>query len=72
MFIVDSQYVICKLLGQIIRLRAQFPDYTIKNIHLDNAGEFISQALMIIACPLELILNIQLRMFTHKMDSLNL
>ena len=33
-----------KLLGQIIRLRAQFPDYTIKNIRLDNAGEFTSQA----------------------------
>ena len=32
-----------KLLAQIIRLRAQFPDYTIKKIRLDNAGEFTSQ-----------------------------
>ena len=33
-----------KLLAQIIRLRAQFPDYPIKTIRLDNAGEFTSQA----------------------------
>ena len=34
-----------RLLAQIIRLKAQFPDYTIKTIRLDNAGEFISQEL---------------------------
>ncbi len=33
-----------KLLAQIIKLRAQFPDYPIKTIRLDNAGEFTSQA----------------------------
>ena len=33
-----------KLLAQMIRLRAQFPDYHIKTIRLDNAGEFTSQA----------------------------
>ena len=33
-----------RLLAQIIRLRAQFPDYTIEKIHLDNAGELKSQA----------------------------
>ncbi|XP_047264623.1 uncharacterized protein LOC124896826 [Capsicum annuum] len=33
-----------KLLAQIIRLRAQFPDYPIKVIRLNNAGEFTSQA----------------------------
>jgi len=27
----------------IIRLRAQFPDYTIKKFRLDNAGEFTSE-----------------------------
>ena len=32
-----------KLLAQIIRLRTQFPDHTIKRIRLDNAGEFTSQ-----------------------------
>ena len=32
-----------RLLAQIIRLRAQFPDYLIKTICLDNAGEFTSQ-----------------------------
>jgi hypothetical protein len=33
-----------KLLAQIIRLRAHHPDYPIKSIRLDNAGEFTSQA----------------------------
>ena len=33
-----------RLLAQIIRLRAQFPNYAIKKIHLDNAGELKSQA----------------------------
>ena len=33
-----------KLLAQIIWLRAQFPDYPIKTIRLDNASEFTSQA----------------------------
>ena len=31
------------LLAQIIQLRANFPDYQIKRIRLDNAGEFTSQ-----------------------------
>ena len=33
-----------KLLAQMIQLRAQFSDYPIKTIRLDNAGEFTSQA----------------------------
>jgi hypothetical protein len=32
------------LLAQIIRLRAQFSNYPIQSIRIDNAGEFISQA----------------------------
>ena len=32
------------LLDQIIRLQTNFPDYPIKKIRLDNAGEFISKA----------------------------
>ncbi|KAL6124649.1 hypothetical protein ACLB2K_077161 [Fragaria x ananassa] len=32
-----------KLLAQIIKLRAHRPDYTIKSIRLDNAGEFTSK-----------------------------
>ena len=32
-----------RLLAQIIRLRAQFPDHPIKTFRLDNAGEFSSQ-----------------------------
>ena len=31
-----------KLLAQIIKLRAQFPDHPIKSIRLDNAAEFTS------------------------------
>ena len=30
--------------AQIIRLRAQFPDFPIKKIHLNNAAEYTSQA----------------------------
>jgi transposase InsO family protein len=33
-----------RLFAQIIRLRAQFPDYPIKKIRLDNANEFTSKA----------------------------
>ena len=33
-----------KFLAQIIKLRAHFPDYTIKRVRLDNAGEFTSHA----------------------------
>ena len=33
-----------KLLAQIIKLRAHFPDHPIKQIRLDNAGEFTSQS----------------------------
>jgi len=33
-----------RLLAQIIKLRAQFPDYPIKKIRLDNAAEYTSHA----------------------------
>ena len=33
-----------RLLAQIIKLQAHFPDYPIKKIRIDNAGEFISKA----------------------------
>ena len=33
-----------RMLAQIIRLRAKFPDHPIKKFCLDNAGEFTSQA----------------------------
>jgi len=33
-----------RLFSQIIRLRAQFPDYPIQSIRMDNASEFTSQA----------------------------
>ncbi|KAL0299333.1 UNVERIFIED_CONTAM: hypothetical protein Sradi_6593100 [Sesamum radiatum] len=33
-----------RLLAQIIKLRAHFPDYPIKRIRLDNAGEFTSKS----------------------------
>ena len=35
--------VFAKLLAQIIKLRAHHPDYPIKSIRLDNAGEFTSK-----------------------------
>ena len=33
-----------RLLAQIIKLRAQFPDYPIKGIRMDSAGEFTSKS----------------------------
>ena len=33
-----------RFLTQIIRLRAQFPDFPIKKVRLDNAGEFTSKS----------------------------
>ena len=38
--------VFTRLLAQMTKLRAQFPDYPIKTIRLDNAGEFTSQTLI--------------------------
>ena len=35
-----------RLLAQIIRLKAQFPDHHIKTIRLDNPSEFSSQAFL--------------------------
>ena len=37
--------VFAGLLAQMTKLRAQFPDYPIKTIRLDNVGEFTSQTL---------------------------
>ena len=42
-FISTHNVAFAKLIAQIIRLQAQFLDYLIKTIRLDNAGEFISQ-----------------------------
>ena len=33
-----------RLLTQIIKLRAHFPEYSIKNIRMDNANEFTSKS----------------------------
>ena len=38
--------VFARLLAQIIRLRAQFPDHPIKTICLDNVSEFSSQTFL--------------------------
>ena len=43
-FLLSTRNVaFARLLAQIIRLRAKFPDYPIRKIRLDNAGEFTSQ-----------------------------
>ena len=42
-FLSTRNIVFARLLAQIIRLRAQFSDYSIKTIRLDNAGEFTFQ-----------------------------
>ena len=56
-----------RLLAQIIKLQAQFPDYPIKKIRLNNAGEFTSQAFNDYCMSLELMLNILLPIHILKM-----
>ena len=41
-----------RLLAQLIKLQAHFPDHPIKTIHLDNAGEFSSKAFHDYCMPL--------------------
>ena len=44
MFAYSRNVAFARLLAQIIRLRAHFPDHHIKTIRLDNASEFTSRA----------------------------
>lgn len=41
--LLTGNLAFARLLAQLIKLRAHFPDYPIKTIRLDNAGEFTSQ-----------------------------
>ncbi|KAM1438921.1 hypothetical protein ACFXTO_012842 [Malus domestica] len=41
--VVTRNVVFSKLLAQVIKLKAHYPDYLIKSIRLDNAGEFTSK-----------------------------
>ena len=42
--LISTRHVsFARVLTQIIKLRAQFSDYSIKAIRLDNTGEFTSQ-----------------------------
>ena len=44
-FLFTRNVAFARLLAQMTRLRAQFLDYPIKTIRLDNASEFTSQTL---------------------------
>jgi hypothetical protein len=37
-------HIFTKFMTQVIRLKANYPEYRIKNIYMDNAAEFSSQA----------------------------
>ena len=41
--LATRNFTFFRLLAQIIKLQAQYPDYPIKSIRLDNVGEFTSQ-----------------------------
>ena len=46
MYLLSTRNVVfARLLAQMTKLRAQFPDYPIKTIRLDNVGVFTSQTL---------------------------
>ena len=53
--------------GRGFHIRAQFPDYPIKKIRLDNAEELHLKHLITIACQSGLMLNIQLLIPILKM-----
>ena len=42
-------HAFAKIMSQIIKLKAHYPEYRIQTIRMDNAAEFSSHALMIIA-----------------------
>ena len=56
-----------RLISQIIRLRAQFLDYPIKKIRLDNAGEFTSQTFDSFCTSIRIDVEILLLMYILKM-----
>ena len=59
---------VARLLAQIIKLRAHFPDYPIKAIGLDNVGEFTSQT-----CTdycMSVGINIEHHVHTHTQNGL--
>lgn len=39
----NRNFALVRLLAQITKLNAHFPGYTINNVRLDNASEFLSQ-----------------------------
>jgi len=43
LFVATRNQVFARLLAQVIRIRAHFPDYPVKKIRFDNAAEFSSQ-----------------------------
>ena len=58
-----------RLLAQIIKFQAQFPDYPIKGIGMDNAGEFVNQRVLIhIVLHSESRLSTWSHIFILKMD----
>ena len=61
-----------RFFAQIIRLRAQFSDYIIKKVRLDNASEFMSQTFNDYCMSIGIaVLSIVLPMYIHKMIWLN-
>jgi hypothetical protein len=43
-------HAFAKIIAQIIKLQANYPEHRIQSIRMDNAAEFSSKALMTIAC----------------------
>jgi hypothetical protein len=50
-----------KFLAQIIKLMAQFPDYNIKKVRLDNAIEFTSESFINLCTSIGIIVEILYR-----------
>ena len=59
--------VFARFLTQIIRLRAQFSDYTIKKVRLDNVDEFTSQVFNDYCMSIGIAVEHLVAMYIHKM-----
>jgi hypothetical protein len=59
-------HVFTKFMTQVISLKANFPEYRIKSIRMDNTAEFHLEPSMIIVWLKELKYNLLFHMYTHK------
>ena len=66
-----NNYAFAKIMAQLIKLKAHYPEHRIQSIRMDNAAEFTSRAFMIIAWHWKFKSSILFHMYILKMVWLN-